>query len=290
MGRSSWRFAFLLHGALRLKDERSSLRAGCISHMRLRDCGGIAVDRLLRPHSKLPKNCISLLILGGLAACDARSSQSDGALDEVQGVTQEMAGVTELLIPKSRSYSDALQIKVVLPSQYIWALGSEEARRGLTFKPIDYRTLEPVDSHDPGAVGITTYRVTSTYRVGDSGIMQDYDRYPDIGEIRFGLSYRPDPVPGRPESLWKRNYLKSGVSGEQFSIGCVPPIGPGSIIEPTECGMTLMFHEAVMNGRPAGIIVNASVPASRIEDWELIEAAMRKLVEPNVEWVGGDSQ
>lgn len=290
MGRSSWRFAFSLQSASRSKDERSSLRAGCISHLRLRDCGGIAVDHLPLPHSKLSKSCVALLILGGLTACNARSSQSDGALDEVQGETREMKGVTEVLIPKSRSYGDTLQIKVVLPSRYIWAVGSEEARRGLTFKPIDYRTLEPVDSHDPGAVGITTYRVTSTYRVGDSGIMQAYQRYPDNGHTRFGLSYRPDPVPGRPEALWKRNYLKPGVSGEEFYIGCTPPIGPGSIIEPTECGMTMMLHRREMNGRPAGIMVNASVPASKIEDWKLIEAAMRKLVEPNIEWVEGDNK
>ena len=211
------------------------------------------------------------------ASCSAKDGQSSSS-----GKADEDASFN---IPETRNYSDTLQVRVTLPSRYIWAAGTEEARGGLTFKPIDYRTLEPVDSHSPGAVGVTTYRVTSTYRVGDSGIMQDYDRYLDIGEMRFGLSYRPDPVPDRPEPLWKRNYLKSGVSGEQFSIGCVPPIGPGSIIEPTECGMTLMFHEAVMNGRAAGIVVNASVPASRIEDWKLIEAAMRKLVEPNVEWV-----
>lgn len=211
------------------------------------------------------------------SSCNSSDGQSSLAIEAEKDAV--------LHIPATRSYPDTLQIKIALPSQYIWAEGSDEARRGLRFKPIDYRTLEPVDAHDPGAVGITTYQITSTYRVGDSGIMQDYERYPDIGETRFGLSYRPDPVPGRPEELWKRNYLKPGISGEEFYIGCVPPIGSGSIIEPTECGMTMMLGRREMNGRPVAIMVNASIPASKMEDWKLIEAAMRKLIEPNVDWI-----
>lgn len=211
------------------------------------------------------------------ASCSAKDGQSGSP-----GKADEEASFN---IPATRNYSDTLQVQVTLPSRYLWAADSEKGRRGMSFKPIDYHTLEPVDAHEPGAVGVSTYRIVPRYRVGDSGIMQSYERYPDIGELRFGLSYRPAPVPGRPEALWKRNYLKPGVSGEEFYIGCTPPIGPGSIIEPTECGMTMMLHRREMNGRPAGIIVNASVPASKIEDWKLIEAAMRKLVEPNVEWV-----
>ena len=239
---------------------------------------------------KLSKNCFALLVLGGVVACNTKSSQSDIVVSEGQEGSQKMNNTTTVLIPKRQKYNDTLQIGVTLPSQYIWAPGSDEARRGMSFKPINYHTLEPVDTHEPGAVGVSTYRIVPRYRVGDSGIMQSYERYPDIGELRFGLSYRPAPVPGRPEALWKRNYLKPGVPGEEFYIGCTPPIGPGSIIEPTECGMTIMFHPTEMYGRPAGIRVNASVPASKLEDWELIEAAMRKLIEPNVEWVGGDKQ
>ena len=221
---------------------------------------------------------VALLCLLFAANCNLNDGQSSRKLS-----ADEEAVFT---IPATRNYADTLQIRLALPNQYIWAAGSDEAQRGSKFKPIDYHTLEPVDVHEPGAAGISTYNVFPRYRGGDSGIMQPYERYPDIGETRFGLSYRPAPVPGRPEALWKRNYLKPGVSGEEFYIGCTPPIGPGSIIEPTECGMTIMLHRTEMNGRPAGIIVNASVPATKIGDWKLIEAAVRKLVEPNVEWVG----
>lgn len=259
---------------------------GFRERLRPNDLWPIAVQTN-RSSSKLSKSGVALLILGSVAACNARPSHSDVAPDEVQAATQEMEQKVEVLIPKSRDYSDPLKLKVTLPSRYIWAADSEEGRRGLIFRPIDYRTLEPVDDHPQGVIGIATYFVGSRYRVGDSPIRPVYERYPDIGEMRFGLSYRPDPVPGRPESLWKRYYFKPGVSGEEFSIGCLPPIGPGSIIEPTVCGMTLMFPMPERNGRPAGIFVNASLPASRIEDWRLVEAAMRKLVAPNVEWVGG---
>ena len=288
MGRVRWRFSVFLYGISKRLGGRSSGDASPSLRLRWWGWSEFAGDRRRSLFVKLSKNCFALLVLGGVVACNTKSSHSDGALGEGQGVSRENDSTISVFIPKLEKYEDNLRIRVALPKQYIWAAGSDEARRGSTFKPIDYHTLEPVDVHEPGAVGVTTYRVFPRYRVGDSGIMQSYERYPDIGETRFGLSYRPDPVPGRPEALWKRNFLKPGVSGEEFYIGCTPPIGPGSMIEPTDCGMTMMFHPTEVNGRPAGIMVNASVPASKIEDWETIEAAIRNLVEPNVEWVGGD--
>ena len=290
MGCVQWRFGVSFYCMLKRLGRRSSRAAASSSRVHWWGCREFAEDRRRSAFVTLSKNCFALLVLGGVVACNAKSSHSNGALGEGQGVSEKNDSTISVFIPKLEKFGDNLRIRVTLPNQYIRAAGSDKAHRGLTFKPINYLTLEPVEVHEPGAVGVTTYRLFPRYRVGDSGIMQAYERYPDIGETRVGLSYRPDPVPGRPEALWKRNYLKPGVSGEDFYIGCTPPIGPGSIIEPTECGMTMMFHPTEINGRPAGIMVNASVPASKIEDWEKIEAAIRNLIGPNVEWVGDNEK
>jgi hypothetical protein len=222
-----------------------------------------------------------------LSACGANSKSFMDPRDDSQNESQASNLSRSVLVPEVRGYNDTLQVKVTLEEKFLWSPDSDEARRGLVFKPIDYRTLMPTDRHGPGVVGITTYTIVPRYLSGESGILQEYDRYPDIGETRFGLSYRPDAVPGRPEELWKRNYLRRGIPGEEFYIGCTPPVGPGSIVQPTECGMTIMLSSKEVTGRRAGIMVIASVPAAKIEDWVQVEAAIRTLLGPNVAWFEG---
>ena len=105
--------------------------------------------------------------------------------------------------------------------------------------------------------------------------------------MRFGLSYRPQPVPSRPEDLWKRIYMKPGVSGEEFYISCIPPMSPGAIDPPTSCTMNLRLAPKQIGTRRAGLILKASVPAARLEDWRQIEATVVRLFAGRVEWIEG---
>ena len=63
------------------------------------------------------------------SSCNSSDGQSSLALEAEKDAV--------LRIPAVRNYPDTLQIRVVLPRQYIWAADSDEARRGLKFKPID---------------------------------------------------------------------------------------------------------------------------------------------------------
>ncbi len=109
--------------------------------------------------------------------------------------------------------------------------------------------------------------------------------YPDTGLERYGLSYRPSVVPGRPEALWKRVYVKKNVERHEFIIACLPPIGPGSISPPETCGMNLMLD---FGGGKDSVLVKVSMAEGKIKDWRIIERFVKEFLKARVSRVTGD--
>lgn len=197
-------------------------------------------------------------------------------------------GSIAILLPEERTHADTLQVRITLPREYFWPEGSDEFARGLLLRPIDYTTQTPADDASADLPHLTIVAAVSPRYFADSGLEQFHDRFDDIGEMRFGLSYRPQPVPSRPEDLWKRIYVKPGVSGEDFLISCIPPMSPGAIDPPTECTMELMLAPKQIGSRRAGLSLKASVPAARLEDWRQIEETVVQLFAGRVEWTDAE--
>lgn len=97
--------------------------------------------------------------------------------------------------------------------------------------------------------------------------------YPDSGEIRFGLSYRPQPVPGRPEDMWQRIYSKPGPHHSDFLIQCIPPISINSISAPEACTMIFNLPIAADLSKSLSLVVHVDFDVDRLSDWKNIEGA-----------------
>ncbi|MEO6218757.1 MAG: hypothetical protein ABIO86_22225 [Sphingomonas sp.] len=102
--------------------------------------------------------------------------------------------------------------------------------------------------------------------------------FPDTGEIRFGLSYRPQRVPGRPEELWQRIYSKTGSGRNDFVIKCIPPISINSISEPKSCEMTFNLPIAANLSKSLSIVVDVDFDVDRLSDWKNIEKSISSFV------------
>jgi hypothetical protein len=197
----------------------------------------------------------------------------------------------DVFIPSTRKYADELQVRLTLPSRYIYNRGGHEGERGLIFKPLDLGKMQPVQGAPEARKGVVTYALSGyLYEFGD--IPQLHERYQETGLKLFGLSYQPNPVLSRPEELWKRVYVKPGASGEDFLITCIPPIGPGSIIAPKTCTMTFLVAQRevlVLYGgsqqlrpRRAGVQIRVNLAAEDLQNWQQIELGSRKLLVPKL--------
>lgn len=184
-------------------------------------------------------------------------------------------------IPKEKSDQESVQLTLRLPEKYLVLLEGAEHK---VLRPLNYRTGEPVkelDTDNPDEVSIWI-RPKPLNRGEEFEVFKKWRRYDDIGQTEHGLSYRPQQVPTRPPELWKRAYFKSGVSGDDFYISCIPPISPGAIEAPSACAMHLMLGSTDINGREWGAYVRITFLVERLSDWEVIESRVVELLEPNL--------
>jgi len=252
---------------------------------------------LMRNKRKVTRRTFSKLLTVFLAmapgaACSQDASSSDIELvGVVKPTASGHADGLDVFIPGTRKYADQLQVRLTLPSPYIYNRDEAEGERGLIFKPLAFGTMQPNQGANEASKGVVTYNLSGyLYEIGD--IPQLNERFQDTGLKRFGLSYRPDPVPSRPEELWKRVYMKPGVSGEDFLITCIPPIGPGSIIPPITCTMTFLVAQQEvfsmyggsqqLRPRRAGVQIRVNLAVEDLENWQEIEQALRKLLLPKL--------
>ena len=186
-----------------------------------------------------------------------------------------------LTIPVAFGAPGEVAVSVKIPGKF---LCQSEGEKRESLRPLNYLTGQPVDKagNDDRDVISIRMRPWPSGRGEDMDGFRFWSRFEEIGERRFGLSYRPMKVASRPPELWKRAYFKPDVSGRYFHITCIPPIAPGSIGAPKYCKMTLLLGAEKVARREWGGQVDVAFAEDRLSDWPEIEERVKNLFEPTM--------
>lgn len=235
--------------------------------------------RVTAPGGDLRK-FFACMLLAFVSACSTEGCSVNSNLSACTG-----SSIKVIEIPSDKEHDSDLQIRVKVAKKYLPSAEIDTSSE-INFLPLDALTFEPVPTSDE-LDEARTITFTLAPRYIDHGFPSSIyvDRFEDIGLKRFGLSYRPMPVEGRPEELWKRVYTKLGVPNQEFSIACTPPIAPGSISAPKSCAMMIILKKSTWNDRPVGVIATAYLPVERLSEWEDVEAAIRAIFEGNIDFL-----
>ncbi len=198
---------------------------------------------------------------------------------ERKTISGEIVGVIEE--PRENYYQGEVRLTVEMPIRF---LEQQDGYLSGRYLPQNLRTgevLPPTAHSHPDAI---FFRVRRSPIDLDDEFFQHWERYysvPAEGE-RHGLIYRPIRAGRRPEFLLKRGYFKPNTRGDYFHISCLPPIGPGSIAPPDNCGMEFLLAPTHFGDRMWGARVFVVFPAEHLADWKLIEQRARDLFENRV--------
>lgn len=184
------------------------------------------------------------------------------------------AAPTRLAVPQHKTRSEDVQLVVTLPCEY-WR---DRYEGPFSFRQVNYRTGNPVEGADTEDADVISLSVRASTYDPTSEIFNGWEAYPLGNEERFGLEYRPQVVPGRPEDRWQVGFFKQGVSGEDFYIQCWPET-PGFALAPQEwCGMEMNLNPTPIGDRVWSANVFVRFKMERLGDWPLIEKRVRSLL------------
>lgn len=120
---------------------------------------------------------------------------------------------------------------------------------------------------------------------GSTYALYNEEAFPDSGQLKYGLSHRPQITQLRPEKLWKRIYVKPGVKKHDFLIRCIPPIAPGRIWEPDTCEMEMIFSPEGHGSHNDVFLIGLSFDAKRLSDWRAIENTVISFLRGKLEFI-----
>lgn len=158
------------------------------------------------------------------------------------------------------------QLILRIPCQYV-----EQEFEPHTFRRVDYLTGEPSSDRSSESPNLVTFRISVRPYDPSSPLYRVWQRFPDIGQMRYGLSYQPLVVQSRPETHWDAGYFKPDVSGDDFHIRCRPET-PGFSTAPQKwCMMALSVNPTEFDGRMWAVRVETTFRVERLTDWQAIE-------------------
>lgn len=179
-----------------------------------------------------------------------------------------------LAVPQRKTRSEDVQLVVTLPCEY-WR---DRYEGPFSFRQVNYRTgnpVEGVDTEDPDVISLSV-RASPYDPTGEN--YQQWEAYPPGDEERFGLEYRPQIVPSRPEDHWKVGYFKQGVSGAVFHIWCWPESVGFSLAPQKWCVMEMNLNPTPIRDRVWSAEVFVRFKVERIKDWPSIESRVRRVL------------
>ena len=177
-----------------------------------------------------------------------------------------------LLLPEKKKYDDSIQLAVPIECRFI---SNGALPSGLHW--LNYRTGLPAPDGSGDDADLIRLDLRAGPYMKDPEVFRQWQAFDEIGRTRFGLSYRPQIVPTRPEDHWRVGYFKPGVSGEDFHIRCSPET-PGFSVAPQKwCRMEISLNSTEIGDRMWSAQVGALFRVERMDDWPEIEKRLRNL-------------